>query len=156
MQIRLLAVGSRVEDWVASGFESYRQRLPAQLRLELTEIPLGNRSGGGDSRAAVEQEGRRIQQKLRPADYVIALDERGRQWTSAELAQQLARWLAEERSIALLIGGPDGLSAACRASARCEWSLSPLTFPHGLVRVLVAEQLYRAWSILQGHPYHRP
>ncbi len=156
MQIRLLAVGSRVEDWVTAGFESYRQRLPRQLRLELVEIPLGSRASGGDSRAAVEQEGRRIQQKLRPADYVIALDEHGCQWTSAELAQELERWLAQERRVALLVGGPDGLSAACRASARREWSLSPLTFPHGLVRVLVAEQIYRAWLILQGHPYHRP
>ena len=99
--------------------------------------------------------GQRILQRIKPGDFVVTLDERGRGWSSAELARELTRWQNHQPSLALVIGGPEGLAAEVTARANQSWSLSALTFPHGLVRVLVVEQLYRAWTILQGHPYHK-
>ena len=154
MQITVAAVGTRLDPWIYEVFESYQTRLPKHLRLSLEEVPLGRR-GRGSPAAALVAEGERLLRSVRPDTYALALDERGRQWSSAELATELGRWLAGHAHVAILIGGPDGLSPACRERADRLWSLSRLTFPHGLVRVLVAEQLYRAWSIHHGHPYHR-
>jgi 23S rRNA (pseudouridine1915-N3)-methyltransferase len=155
MKTRLLAIGSRPDDWVRSGVDTYLERLPPHLKPELVEIPLSLRSSGGDPAVARAKEGQRILERLKPDEFVITLDERGKPWSSLELSRQLARWQAEESAVALVIGGPEGLADAVRKRANQSWSLSALTFPHGMVRVIVVEQLYRAWTILQGHPYHK-
>jgi len=154
MQITVAAVGTRLEPWIYDGFEAYRSRLPRHLHLTLDEIPVAKR-GAGPVAAAIEDEGERLLRRVRPGAFALALDERGTQWSSTELARELGAWLGREEHVVILIGGPDGLSQACRERAARLWSLSRLTFPHGLVRVLLAEQLYRAWTIQQGHPYHR-
>lgn len=156
MEIALLAVGTRLPAWVNDGFETYRKRLPAQLALRLEEIPPGQRRPREPTESAVRAEGEQLLRRAASADLVIALDERGRQWSSLELSAALEDWQIHSPRVAILVGGPDGLSDACRDEARRLWSLSRLTLPHALVRVLVAEQIYRAWTILQGHPYHRP
>ncbi len=155
MKIRLLVIGTRPEDWVREAVSLYLARLPAHLKPELVEIPLSLRSSGGDPAVAKAKEGQRILQRIKPGDFVVTLDERGRGWSSAELARELARWQNHQPSVALVIGGPEGLAEEVTVRANQSWSLSALTFPHGLVRVIVVEQLYRAWTILQGHPYHK-
>lgn len=155
MQINIAAVGTRLEPWIYQAFDAYQARLPRQLKLSLTEIPLARRTAGGPAGAAVDKEGERLLREIRPGALALALDERGRQWSSTELAAELEGWLARHPQVVIVIGGPDGLSDACRARADRLWSLSRMTFPHGLVRVLVAEQIYRAWTIMNGHPYHR-
>lgn len=141
--------------WVEQGFDDYARRMPAECRLALQEIPLGRRGKGADTARARRAEGERMLAAL-PADArTVALDERGRQMSSPDLARELSQWLQQGRDVALLVGGPDGLDAAVAARAESTWSLSRLTLPHALVRVLVAEQLYRAWTILARHPYHR-
>lgn len=155
MQITIAAVGTRLEPWIYQAFEAYQTRLPRHLKLALTEIPSARRSAAAPAGDAVEIEGERLLRQLRPGGLALALDERGRQWSSTELAAELQGWLAHHPQVSILVGGPDGLSGACRKRADRLWSLSRLTFPHGMVRVILAEQIYRAWSILQGHPYHR-
>jgi len=140
--------------WVQEGFGSYRKRLPRHIELQLEELPLGSRSGRRGPEA-VEREGERMLRHLKTASCIVALDERGESWSSRELAQRLDGWLQEQPQVHFLIGGPDGLAAECLQRAHTRWSLSRLTLPHGLVRVIVAEQLYRAWTLLSGHPYHR-
>jgi len=152
MKIRIITVSSRLDDWLNGGFTSYSGRLPRKLRPELVEIPLAARRVPA---VAIQREGEQILSRLQAEEFVVALDERGKAFSSAELAREFAGWQELYGRVAFLIGGPDGLADACRERANMLWSLSRLTLPHGLVRVLLAEQLYRAWSILQGHPYHR-
>ena len=141
--------------WVETGYQEYAKRLPPECALHLVEIEPGHRGKGASVEIARREEGGRLLAALPKGVQVIALDERGRAWSTAELSRQLAVWLAEGRDLALLVGGPEGLDPTCRERADRLWSLSPLTFPHPLVRVILAEQLYRAWSLLTGHPYHR-
>jgi len=141
--------------WVAAGVDAYRKRLPPHIKLELIEIPPGQRSARGPVTAAVEKEAEQLLKRTGRADTVIAMDERGKEWSSVELAEQMRGWQESASHVAFLIGGPDGLADACRRRAAAVWSLSRLTLPHGLARVVLAEQLYRACTILQGHPYHR-
>jgi len=155
MRIRLLAAGTRMPDWVDAGYGAYAARLPHECRLELKEIALGRRSRGSDPTRAVLGEGERMLAAVGSSDRIIALDVAGRSLDTQQLARRLDGWMQDGRDLALLVGGPDGLAAACLQQAEFRWSLSPLTLPHGLVRVVVAEQLYRAWSLLRGHPYHR-
>ncbi|HEX6549442.1 MAG TPA: 23S rRNA (pseudouridine(1915)-N(3))-methyltransferase RlmH [Gammaproteobacteria bacterium] len=155
MQISLLAAGTRLPVWINQGFNEYAARLPPECRLTLKEIPLGTSRRGGDSVKAIAEEGARMLAAIPERAHVVALEVQGRAFSTEELAAKLNRWLQDGRDLALLIGGPDGLAAACVERAETRWSLSPLTLPHGLVRVVVAEQLYRAWSILNHHPYHR-
>ncbi len=155
MKIHLLAVGTRMPDWVQAGYREYAVRLPRECALNLIEIPAGKRSPKADLIRLTRAEGERLLAAVPAGSRLIALDERGREWTTVELAEQLAGWLREGRDLSLLVGGPDGLDMACRERAEQLWSLSRLTLPHPLVRILVAEQLYRAWSLLHGHPYHR-
>jgi 23S rRNA (pseudouridine1915-N3)-methyltransferase len=155
MRITILAIGTRLPEWVYEGFRVYQQRMPRDIRLDLEEIPLVSRTSKGRPGPAVQKEGERLLRRLKQQQLMVALDQAGDPWTSAELAARLQEWLQRHPRIALVIGGPDGLSAACKQRADLCWSLSPLTLPHGLVRVVVAEQLYRAWTMLQGHPYHR-
>ena len=155
MKIHLLAVGARMPVWVKTAYSEYAVRLPRECALHLREIPLGQRGGETDATRAVRLEGERLLAAIPAGSRVIALDERGSQWSTRELADQWAGWQHEGRDLSLLIGGPDGLAAVCRERAERLWSLSRLTLPHPLVRVVVVEQLYRAWSLLQHHPYHR-
>lgn len=155
MRIRLIAVGTRMPAWVETAYADYAGRLPRELRLELMEIPVATRGKNPDIARLKQQEGERMLKLVSERDRVIALDERGQGWSSEELAQRLARWQQDGLDVDLLVGGPDGLADGCLQRAESHWSLSPLTLPHALVRVLLAEQLYRAWSLLANHPYHR-
>lgn len=155
MRARLLAVGERMPRWVAEGFAEYAKRLSHDLPLELIEIKPGTRGKGRDDARAVAEEGAALLAALPRDARVIALDGRGAAWTSEQLADQLSNWRMAGRDLAFLIGGPDG--HASEVLQRCDqrWSLGPLTLPHMLVRLVTAEQLYRATTIFKGHPYHR-
>jgi 23S rRNA (pseudouridine1915-N3)-methyltransferase len=155
MRIHIIAAGTRMPAWICEGFDDYSKRLPSECRLLLKEIPLSTGRGSGDYKKAIQEEGRKILVAIPDGANAVALDVHGRAFSTEALAKQLNQWLQDERDLALLIGGPDGLAEECLESATSSWSLSPLTLPHGLVRVVVAEQLYRAWSILKNHPYHR-
>jgi 23S rRNA (pseudouridine1915-N3)-methyltransferase len=155
MRIYLLAVGTRMPAWVTAGFRDYAVRLPRECHLHLVEIPTGKRGKHADIDKAVREEGKRILSAIPRGARVVALDIKGHSWSTEQLAEHLENWLCSGRDLALLIGGPEGLAPACYACVETSWSLSNLTFPHGLVRVVVAEQIYRAWSILRSHPYHR-
>ncbi len=154
MHIRLIAVGDRQPVWVDKGFEEYVQRLPRQWQFRLQVISAGHRSKQ-QSAVAAESEGRKILAEIKATEYVVALDEYGSQFTSVEFGQKLNDWQTRGRDLTFVIGGPDGLSAACLKRADIKWSLSRLTLPHGLARVVFAEQIYRAWTVSTGHPYHR-
>lgn len=155
MRVRLIAVGRRMPAWVESGYAEYAKRLPAECVLSVVEIEPGQRVKGSGAERARADEGARMLKAIPKGTRVIALDGAGESWSTEALAEQLRTWLAGGRDLALLIGGPDGLAEPCLARADQRWSLSRLTFPHPLVRVIVAEQLYRAWTLVQGHPYHR-
>ena len=155
MNISLIAIGTRMPEWVNEGYQEYARRLPRECRLKLTEIPLGQRARSKTVERAVAEEGKRMLAEISPGEHVIALDVKGRNWSTEQLAVQFQQWMLAGRGISLLVGGPDGLSAPCLERAQQRWSLSPLTLPHALVRVLLAEQLYRAWTLTVGHPYHR-
>ncbi len=155
MRIYLIAVGTRMPAWVTQGFEEYARRLPADCALQLVEIAAGKRGKNADIARITRDEGERTLAAIPKGARVVALDVKGRSWSTGQLSQQLDGWRHKGRDIALLVGGPEGLAAECLARAEQCWSLSPLTLPHPLVRIVVAEQLYRAWSILNGHPYHR-
>jgi 23S rRNA (pseudouridine1915-N3)-methyltransferase len=154
MRLLLVAAGTRLPQWVNAGYEEYAQRLRGEFRLELKEIPLGQRSGG-DGQKAVIKEGEKMLAALPASAYVVALQVHGRALSSEQLAAFLQARANEGRDVAFCIGGPDGLAPAVDARADLKWSLSALTLPHALVRVVVAEALYRAVSIVKGHPYHR-
>ncbi len=151
----VIAAGNRQPDWVEAGFDEYAKRLRGSYSLELVEISLGRRSKSTTPAKALKDEGQRMLKALPPSAYVVALGVAGRPWSTADLTKRLRRWEMESNPVCLLIGGPDGLAPECEARADETWSLSALTLPHGLVRIVVAEALYRAWSVLQGHPYHR-
>jgi 23S rRNA (pseudouridine1915-N3)-methyltransferase len=155
MRVRVIAVGTRMSAWVDAAFDDYARRLRGADAIELVEIPVARRQRAGDAASAIMRETERILAALQPRDYVVVLDERGRSFSTL----QLSAWLAERRThgapLSFVIGGPDGLGAQVSARAQLRWSLSALTFPHALVRVLLAEQLYRASTVLAGHPYHR-
>lgn len=155
MKLRLLAVGHKMPAWVEQGYAEYAKRLPADCALELVEIAPGHRAKNTSKDKAMQQEAEALRKAIRPQDFVVALDVKGHPWSTEQLAQQLDGWRMQGGDVALLIGGPDGMTPDILALARQRWSLSALTLPHPLVRVLLAEQLYRAWSILQGHPYHK-
>jgi 23S rRNA (pseudouridine1915-N3)-methyltransferase len=155
MKCRLIAAGTRLPDWVNSGFREYQKRLRSPLVLELQEIPVATRRAGENPARAIQREGADMLAALGRDDYVVTLEIGAKAMSTEQLSAWLAERMRDGRSLAFLVGGPDGLSAQCRERADQSWSLSPLTLPHGLVRVVVAEQLYRAISLLAGHPYHR-
>jgi len=155
MKARLVAVGERAPGWVAEGFAAYRKRLSHWLPLELVEIAPGMRGKGRDPARAIHDEGRRVLAALPRGAHVVVLDGRGRAWDSEALSQRLEHWRGHGRDLAFLIGGPEGHAEQVLARADERWSLGPLTLPHMLVRLLVAEQLYRAAAMLANHPYHR-
>ena len=142
-------------DWVNKGYNEYAKRLTGDCQLKMVEITPGKRGKNADLARIKIQEGERILSAIPKRSLVVALEVTGKAWTTEELSRQLDHWLHGGQDIALLIGGPEGLSEACVDRADIKWSLSSLTLPHPLVRVLLSEQLYRAYSILKHHPYHR-
>jgi 23S rRNA (pseudouridine1915-N3)-methyltransferase len=155
VKCRLIAAGTRLPEWVNTGFEEYQKRLRTPLVLELHEISVATRSAGDNPQRAVQREGADMLAALAKDDYVVALEITGKSMSTEQLSVWLQERLRDARPLALMIGGPDGLAPAVLDRAAQRWSLSPLTLPHGLVRVVVAEQIYRAMSLLAGHPYHR-
>jgi 23S rRNA (pseudouridine1915-N3)-methyltransferase len=156
MRLRVIAVGTRMPGWVDAAVEDYVRRLRGTWKLELQALsPASRRELAGAALAAKASEGRRILALLSARDVVVALDERGEQMSTLELAAWLEARRGEGRDLTFVIGGPDGLSDEVLARGRWRWSLSRLTLPHALARVVLAEQLYRAATLLAGHPYHR-
>lgn len=157
MKCTIVAVGHRMPAWIGAGFDEYARRMPREMPVRLTEIKPETRSDDspGAVRRVLEAEGKRIRAALPAQSLCVVLDERGTQLASRELADRLLDWRMSGRDLAFVIGGADGLDAQVKAGAGLLWSLSRLTLPHGLVRVVLAEQLYRAATIVQGHPYHR-
>lgn len=155
MKIRILTITHKSPSWIQEGYNEYAKRLPASCSLELVEIPAEKRTTNADIKRITERESEKMLNAIKPNHLVIALDVKGKSWSTEQLAEQLANWLQGGRNVDLLVGGADGLSPTCLQKAELSWSLSPLTFPHILIRLIVAEQIYRAWSILQQHPYHR-
>jgi 23S rRNA (pseudouridine1915-N3)-methyltransferase len=155
LKCRLIAAGTRLPEWIDQGFEEYRRRLRTPLVLELHEIAVASRRAGEDPKRAVHREGTDMLALIDREDYVVALEVGAKMMSTEQLSTWLQERLRAARPLALLIGGPDGLAPECKGRADQSWSLSPLTLPHGLVRVVVAEQIYRAMSLQAGHPYHR-
>jgi 23S rRNA (pseudouridine1915-N3)-methyltransferase len=155
MQIAVISASGKQPDWVRTGFDTYARRLRGNCSLSLTEIALAKRGKTVALPKVLEQEGLRMLAAVPKGAHIVALDESGQAFRTAELSVRLQSWLDAGRPVALLIGGPDGIADQCFERADERWSLSPLTLPHGLVRVVVAEALYRAWSLLEHHPYHR-
>lgn len=155
MKIHLIAVGTRMPPWVETAYADYAARLPRECSLHLREIPVAERGKNADVARLKRDEGEKILKAIPKGATVIALDERGESLGSTQWAQALAQWLQSGADVCLLIGGPDGHAPEVLERASRHWSLSKLTLPHALVRVLVAEQLFRASSILSNHPYHR-
>lgn len=155
MRIKLICVGTKMPGWVTAGYEEYAKRLPRDCSLELVELGLGHRGKGADLNRAIQKEGDAMLAAIPVNDHVVALEVGGKQLSTEAMAKELENWQMLGDNICLLVGGPDGLDPRCVNRSQQQWSLSKLTLPHPLVRVLLAEQLYRAWSILQGHPYHK-
>jgi 23S rRNA (pseudouridine1915-N3)-methyltransferase len=158
MKLRLLTIGQKMPDWVQTGFDDYSKRIQPFMTTQLVELAMAKR-GKNDSSTDIQrfcvQEGQSILSSLKPQERLIALEVGGRELSTEKLAATLQEWMQQGQDIALAIGGPDGLSNEVRQKAEWHWSLSPLTLPHPLVRVIVIEQLYRAMSIINNHPYHR-
>lgn len=155
MKLKLLAVGQKMPQWVSDGYQEYARRLPRDCSLNLIEIAPAKRGKTSQPQQWMQEESKRILSHIDASDHVVALDVIGKSWSTPQLAENLATWQQQGSDVSLVIGGPDGLDPACLQRANQRWSLSALTLPHPLVRVLLAEQLYRAWTILQNHPYHR-
>lgn len=155
MRIRIIAVGTKMPSWVEEGYGEYAKRMPRDCTVELLELPLAQRGKNTDIAKTIEKEGDDILAAIGKGDQIIALDVKGKSWSTEDLAGQMAHWRMSGSNYCILIGGPDGLSAQCLAKAHARWSLSDLTLPHPLVRILLIEQLYRACTILQNHPYHK-
>ena len=155
MQIHIIAIGDRMPAWVEAGYQEYAKRMPRECRLVLHEIPAGRRAKGADLRRLIEQEGQRQLAAIPPDAHIVALDRSGKQLDTEALAVELKKRLASGEHLALLIGGPGGVAPECLKQADESWALSRLTRAHPVVRVVLAEQLYRAWSIIKNLPYHR-
>lgn len=155
MRLSVITVGSKMPGWVNEGVQQYSKRLPRELKLQWCELPLARRGKDSKPEQLRAQEGDQILKAIPAGDQVLALDVRGNSWSTEQLAEELRGWQMSGDNYSLLIGGPDGLSDECLQRAQRRWSLSALTLPHPLVRILLAEQLYRAWTITVNHPYHR-
>ena len=155
MRIKIIAIGAKMSGWIEAGCNEYLKRMPSELNLEIIELPMGHRGKGADVQRAVAREGEVMLKAIGASDKVIALDMHGKYWSTEQLAVNLDQWQLSGDNFSLLVGGPDGLAQDCIKRANSQWSLSPLTLPHPLVRILLVEQFYRAATINAGHPYHR-
>lgn len=155
MRIRLISVASRMPRWVEQGYHEYAKRLPADLPLDLVEVPLATRGKNADIVRLMRREGEQMLAATQAGERIVTLEVTGRSWSTEELASHLENWRLEARNVNLMVGGPEGLAAEVAERSEQRWSLSALTLPHPLVRILLAEQLYRAWTILNRHPYHK-
>lgn len=155
MRLTLYAVGNKMPTWVTQGFQEYSRRFPRDVSFHLVEISPGKRGKNADITRILEKEGELLLAAIPKGHRIVTLEVEGKYWTTPELAEQLQKWQIDGRDVALLIGGPEGLSPACINTSEQKWSLSALTLPHPMVRVIVAESLYRAWSVNNNHPYHR-
>lgn len=155
MRLFILAVGNKMPEWITAGFGEYAKRMPREMRIELLEIKPEPRTTGKSTAQIMEAEAGRILAALPAGCWRIALDERGAHLTTRQLSQQMGEWMRGGCDVAFVVGGADGLHESVKSGARQLLALSPMTLPHGLVRVLLAEQLYRAHSLLHNHPYHR-
>jgi len=155
MKIHLIAIGTKMPAWITQGYQDYAQRMPRECQLLLKEIPAEKRTKNSDVQKIKVKEAEKLLDAIPNNCLIIALDVKGRSWSTEKLADNLQNWMMSGRDIALLVGGPEGLTDNVRQRADQLWSLSSLTFPHPLVRLILAEQLYRAWSITANHPYHR-
>ncbi len=155
MKITLLAVGNKMPQWVQQGVEDYAKRIEHELGFAIVEVPMAKRGKSANIEQLMQKEGMALLDKVPRGDHLVALEVHGKKLSTIELANRLQSLNDDSKNLTLLIGGPDGLAPACRQQAVESWSLSNLTLPHPLVRVLVTEQLYRAWSVVKGHPYHR-
>ena len=150
MQLLVAAVGQRMPGWVSEAWNEYARRMPPELGLSLREIPLSRRGKNADTRRLTALESKALLDAR-----IVALDVRGQSWSTERLAVRLEEWMGDGRDVGFIIGGPDGISTDVMNKAEIRWSLGPLTLPHPLVRVVLVEQLYRAWTITRNHPYHR-
>ncbi|HVJ86211.1 MAG TPA: 23S rRNA (pseudouridine(1915)-N(3))-methyltransferase RlmH [Caulifigura sp.] len=155
MRIVIVAVTGKQPSWVSAGVEEYAKRLRAQFKVDLVDLKAEPRSQGRPTNVLLDAEASRVFDRIPTGSHVIALDEHGEQRTTQQLATTIGKWKHGGETIVLIIGGPDGLAQSVKARARSLWALSSLTLPHGLAKVLLVEQLYRAASLLDGHPYHR-
>ena len=155
MHIQIVAVGNKMPEWVDKGFVEYARRFPPDMRLHLTEIPSGKRGKNADIKRILDKEGELTLQSIPRGNRIVTLEVEGKMWDTPKLAQHMQSWQMDGRDISILIGGPEGLAPSCLQASEQAWSLSALTLPHPLVRVILAESLYRAWSLNNNHPYHR-
>ncbi len=155
MNIQIIAVGQKMPKWVDLAFDEYAKRLPQHQRVQLSCIATASRKSGQTRQKIQQQEADKIKQKIKPGSLVIALDEKGKHWSTLEWATQYRQWLQQVSQVNFIIGGPDGLDSAIVKQADQTIALGRMTMPHGLARVVLIEQLYRVWSVVEGHPYHR-
>ena len=155
MRVRIIAVGQKMPGWVTEAWNDYAKRIKGDVQLSLTELPMQKRGKNVNVEQLSEKEGKAILEAVQSSERIVALDVLGKAISTEDLAQNLTNWQMDGRNVAIIIGGPDGLSPAVLQAADQKISLSKMTLPHPMVRVLLVEQLYRAWSINQGHPYHR-
>ena len=155
MQLIIAAVGQKMPGWVEDGYAQYQRRMPRHLSVELREVALPRRGKSPDLKKSLREEASLFLAALPDSTYRVALDENGTQWTTRQLSSKLETWQHNGRAVGFLIGGPDGLDPALLETADQRWSLGLLTLPHPMVRLVLTEQLYRAWTILNNHPYHR-
>lgn len=155
MRIQVVAVGNKMPKWVVEGTKEYLRRFPADCQVYFTEVHAGKRGKNADVKRILEEEGNKCLQAVPKGNRIVTLEVLGNSWDTPTLAKQLDKWKMDGRDVSLIIGGPEGIAPHCLQHAEQRWSLSPLTLPHPMVRVIVAESLYRAWSVTQNHPYHR-
>lgn len=155
LRLSLISASNRQPEWVDHGTDEYAKRLRGRCTLEIKTVPLARRTASTPIERAVDDEGERMLAAVQTGSHVVALLETGKPWSTQELATKLEGWMQRGAPVCFLVGGPDGLSRLCTARANEGWSVSNLTLPHGLVRIVAAEALYRAWSLLENHPYHR-
>jgi 23S rRNA (pseudouridine1915-N3)-methyltransferase len=155
MKIQLIAVGTKMPDWVEKGYLEYARRFPKDMQLELLEINAGKRGKNADIKRILKKEGELTLEAIPKGNKIVTLEVTGKSWTTEQLAEEMVKWQHDGRNISLLIGGPEGLAPECIEQSEQRWSLSALTLPHPLVRIIVAESLYRAYTLTINHPYHR-
>jgi 23S rRNA (pseudouridine1915-N3)-methyltransferase len=155
IKIHIITIGKSMPSWVSAGYSEYLKRIPKNYQLHLIEIPPIKRTKSTNTKKLIQTEGHKLLTAVPKNNLIIALDEHGKEWSTLALTKKLFTWHNEQQDISLLIGGADGLSDECLQKSHITWSLSKLTLPHQLVKIFIAEQIYRAWSIINKHPYHR-